>query len=142
MAPSRRILVVDDDSPFQALMRELLTDEGYEVAVASSGAAGLEMLRAAPPALLILDIRLEEATTGLRLIEQMRREDALMRIPVIVCTADLRFLHTFADDLRRYAVVTLPKPFDLDAMLAAVRHEIGAADTSTGATNGFANHHK
>jgi DNA-binding response OmpR family regulator len=42
-------------------------------------------------------------------------------IPVIVCTAALRSLQDHEPLLRSYGVYSLPKPFDLDALLALVQ---------------------
>ena len=55
-----RVLIADDDASIRSLLRELLSDEGYEIAEVKSGA---EVLRAVPkvdPNLLILDLRLPD----------------------------------------------------------------------------------
>ncbi|HEY7358104.1 MAG TPA: response regulator, partial [Ktedonobacterales bacterium] len=48
------ILIVDDDSAIRDTLREALEDEGYEVAEAADGIAGLERLRASQENMVVL----------------------------------------------------------------------------------------
>ena len=57
-ANSDRILVIEDDRGVQKALKRLFESEGFTVDVASNGADGLEMFRAATPAVLVLDLRL------------------------------------------------------------------------------------
>ena len=50
-----RVLVVDDDAVILRIARDILTDEGFEVLVADSGATALAVLRSDPPALMPTD---------------------------------------------------------------------------------------
>ena len=56
-APRDRILVIEDDSVLQKILRRLLSSEGYEVDVVADGVAGLEMLRQRPSSAVILDLQ-------------------------------------------------------------------------------------
>ena len=57
-ANSERILVIEDDRAVQKALRRLFEAEGFVVDIAGNGAAGLEMFRAAAPAVLVLDLSL------------------------------------------------------------------------------------
>ena len=54
--PQERILIVDDEKNIVSSLKEILTDEGYNVSVASDGLNALEMVQSDPPDLLLLDI--------------------------------------------------------------------------------------
>lgn len=79
-----KILVVDDDRHMRELLREELQDEGYEVALACDGDEAVASVRAAPPDLVILDLRMERMD-GTEALPQIL--DAKERIPVIINTA-------------------------------------------------------
>src|SRR5436305_1447420 len=53
-----RILVVDDEATIRRTMRDLLTEEGYVVTTASSGEAGVALLKDNTFELLVIDLRL------------------------------------------------------------------------------------
>ena len=59
-APSRPILVVDDDRKIVALVRAYLEREGYRVISAYDGREALQRARSDDPALIVLDLMLPE----------------------------------------------------------------------------------
>src|SRR5262245_37315149 len=77
------ILLVDDDVELCGLLREYLSDEGYEVEAAHSGSEGLERTRARNYNLLVLDIMLPDIQ-GLDVLRRIRAES---RLPVLMLTA-------------------------------------------------------
>lgn len=110
------ILVIEDDDAISDLLRRGLTYEGYRVAVAQDGTAGLRLARDAPPDLVVLDLMLP----GLDGLEVCRRLRAAGDVPILVLTARgtvsdrIAGLDSGADD---YMV----KPFSIDELLARVR---------------------
>ena len=114
------IAVVNDDATFLDLMHDLLTEEGFRVIRWFARDGALAMLERERPALVLLDIRMEEPEAGLLLLREIRASKAIGTIPVIVCTADQRFLHEHAEMLSALRVQTLAKPFDLNALLAKI----------------------
>lgn len=83
MGGARKILVIDDDPDILTYVSEVLNDHGYECATASDGAAGLEKARAERPDLILLDLMMPKKS-GVRFLNEIRRDDALKGIPVIV----------------------------------------------------------
>jgi len=79
-----RILVVDDDAAFTALMREVL-EPGYEVVAQDSVAGFRKVFPRLRFDLIILDMRLETEREGLGLLREIMRQDPLQA--VIVATA-------------------------------------------------------
>jgi len=86
--PVRRVLVVDDDLEVLQLFTRMLCacDETLEVATASSGEQALDMLRSAPPDLVLLDIIMPE-TDGWRVLEIKRQDEVIRDIPVVLVSA-------------------------------------------------------
>jgi two-component system phosphate regulon response regulator OmpR len=111
-----RILLIDDDERLAALVSEYLGEAGYRVAVAASGAAGLERLRREVFDATILDLMLPDMD-GLEVCRQLRLRHAT---PVLMLTARgdaadrIVGLETGADDY-------LPKPFEPRELLARLR---------------------
>lgn len=114
------IAVINDDATFLSLMHDLLTEEGYRVIRWFMREGALAMLERERPALVLLDIRMEEPDAGLRLLHDIRASQTLGNLPVVVCTADQRFLREHAETLRALRVQTLAKPFDLNTLLAKI----------------------
>jgi DNA-binding response OmpR family regulator len=56
LAPMGRILVIEDDSALQKVLRRLFSSEGYEVDVAPDAVCGLERLRQGTPTAVVLDL--------------------------------------------------------------------------------------
>ena len=119
------IAVVDDDAPFLDLMDLLLRDEGYRTLLRQAGDGAYDLIQAAQPDLVILDLRLERPDGGLAVLAQLRRDPATRTIPIILCTADTWYLREQGDRLREQGYALVPKPFDLDALLVTVAAALG-----------------
>jgi DNA-binding response OmpR family regulator len=83
-----RVLVVEDDPSVRGLLHTLLSAEGYEVATASDGLAGLVKATASHPALVLLDLMMPDLG-GVRVLEELRDDPELADIPVIVVTGKI-----------------------------------------------------
>jgi len=127
-APSRAhplIAVINDDRDFLDLLEQLLEEEGYEVVLRREWDGAYGFVKEIRPDLVLLDIVLGREERGWTILELLTLDPATRPIPVIVCTAALRSLQDHEQLLRQYGVYSLPKPFDLDALLALVQ---GALD--------------
>jgi len=80
-----RVLVVEDDPSVRGLLHTLLSAEGYDVATASDGLAGLVKATAQHPSLVLLDLMMPDLG-GVRVLEELRDDPELADIPVIVVT--------------------------------------------------------
>ncbi|WP_407315296.1 hybrid sensor histidine kinase/response regulator [Pseudomonas sp. nanlin1] len=122
----KRVLVVDDSLTVRELQRKLLTQRGYEVAVAVDGMDGWNALRAEAFDLLITDIDMPRMD-GIELVTLLRRDSRLQSLPVMVVSYKDR-----EEDRRRGldagADYYLAKAsFHDDALLDAVAELIGGA---------------
>jgi len=116
MSAGQRVLVVDDDEDIRQLLRELLERAGYAVDAAENGRAGLRLLFANSPSLVILDVSMPELD-GYQTLERIRD---LSDVPVLMLTArsqelqKVRGLTAGADDY-------VAKPFGRQELLARVQ---------------------
>jgi CheY-like chemotaxis protein len=111
------ILIVEDDPDVLGLMVTILTGEGYRVATAEDGEAGLIAARRARPDLIVLDLMLPRMN-ALQFRAVQRRDPVLCDVPVI-CLSGASHAATVAHELGTEDC--LSKPIDLDAMLSLVR---------------------
>ena len=116
-----RILVVDDDAGQRSLLDSFLRSQGFVTTLADSGERALEILSKENFSLMISDVRM----TGLSGLETLRRlRERHFTLPVLLVTAyaDIR---EAVGAMRDGALNYLPKPIDLDELLATVRQATG-----------------
>src|ERR1700739_4660626 len=82
----KRILIIEDDRDIVELVRYNLANEGFQVAAAFDGNSGLAALKKSPPDLLLLDLMLPRMS-GLDICREIRKEESLNRLPVLMLTA-------------------------------------------------------
>jgi PAS domain S-box-containing protein len=114
------VLVVDDDPTVHDLLSQLLTREGYAVALAATGVEGLNLARKLRPAAVILDIKLPDLD-GWTVLAALKGDPELADIPVIVLTI-------VDDRARGYALGAaeyLVKPIDRKRLRAMVEKYCG-----------------
>lgn len=83
---TEKILVVDDEMDTRETMAMFLLRLGYEVQTAQNGQQGLQLLKKQPCDLLVLDVMMP-IMNGFQMLEEVRRDPALKRIPVVMVTA-------------------------------------------------------
>ena len=116
------IAVINDDTAFLRLMHDLLEAvEGYSVTFRREAEGAYEFVKEHQPDLVILDIRVGHEESGWTILELLTLDPVTRPIPVIVCSAALHSLQEHAALLKQYDCEVLPKPFDLDALLAKVQ---------------------
>ena len=111
-----RLLLVDDDPAHLDALAERLTDDGFEVARAGSGAEALERLDQAWPDLVILDLMMPEMD-GQTLA---RRIKSRADIPILVLSAVVA-ADSKADLIAQFAEDYVTKPYDYAELAARIR---------------------
>ena len=108
------VLVVDDEPQIVDFLAVLLEDEGHRVLRAHDGAQAWELIRTAsnPPDLVITDVMMPRLS-GMQLVHRLKENYNGTCPPVIVMSAVTGVKST-------PGVRFLPKPFDLERMLALV----------------------
>ncbi|MEI6438480.1 MAG: response regulator [Candidatus Omnitrophota bacterium] len=80
--PEARILVVEDEPDVCAALHSFLGRRGYEVSTTASGTEALKLISVIRPDLVLLDINLE-GISGIDVLRQLRRYDAVTRVMVV-----------------------------------------------------------
>lgn len=117
LIPTMRVLVVEDEKKTASFVRKALQAEGFAVDVCHNGDEALAALNATPFDAVVLDIMLP-GRDGLSVLRQLREQRN--PIPVLLLSARggvnerVEGLNLGADDY-------LPKPFELDELIARVR---------------------
>jgi len=114
-----RIIVVEDAPEVAELLAERLGAEGFDVRIVADGQSGLSAARQEHPDLVILD----RSLPGLDGLEVCRRIRQTSDVPILMLTAygevpdRIEGLNSGASDY-------LPKPFDLDELVARVHAQL------------------
>jgi putative two-component system response regulator len=114
-----RVLVVDDVEPNRALVRAVLTRDGYDVEVAADGVTALASIRREPPDLILLDVMMP-TPNGFDVCRVLKADAATRLIPVVLITAlqqsedRIQGFNAGADDF-------ISKPFNAHELRARVR---------------------
>jgi len=107
---SRRILVADDDPAILRLVTAIVEKEGYKVVPARDGREAYKLLQSDSDFLAgIFDVVMPHIQ-GPELVRYMKTEKRLMKIPVMMMTAEQN-PKLSSDSFSAGAVVFLPKPF-------------------------------
>lgn len=125
---SQRILVADDDPAILRLVTAIIEKEGYTVVPARDGREAYKLLQSEPGFLAaVFDVMMPHIQ-GPELVRHMRTEKRLMKIPVMMMTAEQN-PKLSSESFAAGAVVFLPKPFTTSQLQIMLRMLIAKAGT-------------
>ncbi len=114
----KTILVIEDNQQNLYLLRFLLESRGFSVAEANDGSGGVQAACLLRPAAILLDIQLP-GMNGYAVAEEIRRQEALKSVPVIVVTS-----YAMVGDRERAlaagATDYIEKPIDPDTFIERI----------------------
>jgi len=126
MAPSPggpgRLLVVDDVEANRDLLARRLRQMGHAVEMAANGREALERMRADAFDLILLDVMMPEMD-GLEVLEELRADEALRTIPVLMVSA-VQEMESVVRCIERGATDYLPKPLNVVLLKARVESSL------------------
>ena len=126
---SRRILVADDDPAILRLVTAIVEKEGYTVVPARDGREAYRLLQSEGDfAACVFDVMMPHIQ-GPELVRYMKTEKRLMKIPVMMMTAEQN-PKLSSDSFAAGAVVFLPKPFTTSQLQIMLRMLISKANAS------------
>jgi DNA-binding NtrC family response regulator len=107
------LLIIDDDPELlPEKVRHVFPSRAHRIDVAYTGAEGLKRIAAAPPDVILLDLRLPDQS-GLEVLSQIRALDA--RIPIVFVTLS-RSADSAIEAMRQGAYDYLLKPLDVQKL--------------------------
>ena len=114
------VLVIDDEEIMREILETLLTREGYDVRLASSGAEGLDLARSLPFDAAIVDVMMP-GIDGITTLDELKKIDD--ELPVLMITA-FASIETAISAMKRGAFDYITKPFKNDEVLVVVRNAL------------------
>ncbi|MFN2454208.1 MAG: response regulator [Pyrinomonadaceae bacterium] len=125
---SRRVLVADDDPAILRLVTAIVEKEGYQVVAARDGREAYKLLQEDSNFIAgVFDVMMPHIQ-GPELVRYMRTEKRLMKIPVMMMTAEQN-PKLSSESFSAGAVVFLPKPFTTAQLQIMLRMLISKAST-------------
>ena len=83
----RKIIIVDDDPDYTAIVKAILEGEQYSVIVANNRNEGFEKIKNEKPALIILDVMMSTWSDGFQMSRELKNDPLLKDIPILILTS-------------------------------------------------------
>src|SRR5919204_702651 len=112
------VLVIDDEEIMREILETLLTREGYEVRLASSGTEGLEIARSLPIDAALVDIMMP-GLDGIATLDELKRIDEDLAVIMITAYASVE---SAISAMKAGAFDYITKPFKNDEVLVVLRN--------------------
>ena len=128
----KNVLVVDDDVDVRKVVSKLVEKSGYITIEAKNGVEGMGKVREDKPDLIILDILMPKES-GIRMYRELKTEESLKDIPVIVLSAipkksffrSQKVLDEFADQSIPEPEAYIEKPEEPEELIALMKKILG-----------------
>ena len=122
-----RILVVEDHEDNRCILRDLLTNVGFELIEAVTGPEGVEMAKVHCPDLILMDLQLP-GIDGYEAVRRIKAEPALSSVPIIAVTS-----YALSGDeemaLAAGCAAYIAKPYSPRQLLTRIREHLLALET-------------
>jgi len=128
----KKVLVVDDDIDIRKVVSKLVEKSGYEAIEAKNGVEGMGKVREDKPDLIILDMLMPKES-GIRMYHELKTEESLKDIPVIVLSAipkksflrSQKVLDEFAGQSVPEPEAYIEKPEEPEELIALMKKILG-----------------
>jgi two-component system response regulator PilR (NtrC family) len=116
MSDKGTVLVIDDEEVMREILESLLSQEGYRVKLAASGAEGQEIAGREPVDLAIVDVMLPDQS-GIDVLDELKKSDPELVVVMITAFASVE---TAIEAMKRGAFDYVTKPFKNDEVRVVV----------------------
>ena len=123
--PRERILVIDDETNIVNSLKEILSDEGYDVLITEDGLNALDIIQSDPPDLLLLDVWLP-GMDGIEVLKTVKTYHP--EIEVLVMSGH-GTIDTAVKATKLGAFDFIEKPFSMDSLTQSVKSALGLKKT-------------
>jgi len=128
----KKVLTVDDDLDIRKVVSKLVEKSGYEAIEAKNGVEGMSKVREDKPDLIILDMLMPKES-GIRMYHELKTEESLKDIPVIVLSAipkksflkSQKVLDEFAGQSVPEPEAYIEKPEEPEELIALMKKILG-----------------
>ncbi len=124
----KKILVVEDTDSVQVMLRRWITNDGYDVDLASDGREALAMAASGSPDLILLDVMMP-GLNGFAVCRQLREYKGTKKTPIIIITALPAALDS-EEGKRSGANEVVVKPLNREDLMRRVRSYLGSVFAS------------
>ncbi|WP_041743349.1 response regulator transcription factor [Collimonas fungivorans] len=125
MATDRLLLIIEDDATFARTLGRSFERRDYTVLLASNLGEAAALLRQHSPGYAVVDLKLNDSTSGLACVQMLHKHDPAMLIVVLTGFASI---NTAVEAIKLGACQYLAKPSNTDDIEAAFGHVAGAAE--------------
>ena len=127
---SIQIVCVEDELDMIELVRLILTRKGYDFHGANGGTEGLSLIRDIQPDLVLLDLMMPDMD-GWEVYQQMKADEKLQNIPVIIITAKAQSIDKILGLHIAKVNDYITKPFGPAELLQSIETVLSQAETSS-----------
>ena len=128
----KKVLIVDDDVDIRKVVSKLIEKSGYQAMEAKNGVEGMGKVREDKPDLIILDMLMPKES-GIRMYHELKTEEPLKDIPVIVLSAipkksflrSQKVLDEFAGQSVPEPEAYIEKPEEPEELIALMKKILG-----------------
>ncbi len=128
----KKVLIVDDDVDIRKVVSKLVEKSGYEAIEAKNGVEGMGKVKQDKPDLIILDMLMPKES-GIRMYHELKTEESLKDIPVIVLSAipkksflkSQKVLDEFAGQSVPEPEAYIEKPEEPEELIALMKKILG-----------------
>jgi len=118
--PTGKVLVVDDEEFILSLLRNGLSENGFEVVTAKNGFDAILAVEEQKPDIVITDIMMPKLT-GLEFLKAIKNNEQTRKIPVFLISA-LDEADRVQEGLSLGAIDYITKPFKINEIVGKIRH--------------------
>jgi two-component system response regulator RegA len=125
MSSERLLLIIEDDAAFARTLGRSFERRGYAVLFATNLDEATAQLQQHSPGYAVVDLKLNDSTSGLACVKMLHQHDPAMLIVVLTGFASIG---TAVEAIKLGACQYLAKPSNTDDIEAAFGHVAGAAE--------------
>ncbi|MGA1843526.1 MAG: sigma-54-dependent transcriptional regulator [bacterium] len=122
-----KILIVDDDPEIIWILTEALQEEGYQIFSGDCGKAGLKIVKAEKPELVLLDIKMSDMN-GLEVLEKIKEQAKNTAVIMLSAHGETKMV---VQAMQFGATDFVTKPFDKDELLITINKVLERRELET-----------
>ncbi len=123
------VTIINNEPTFRWTITRLLQQSGIAVDTHARNTAAVDKVRETLPHAIILEASSGSAITATWIVERLRSSQTTRYVPIIVCSPDGRFLHSYGEYLRSQGCIVLGRPYSEDQLVELVDRVLAVQST-------------